>query len=491
MATPWGSATFVLGLFGLCTVSHYESSLTIDGKATAVGDYFDVVNPATGEAFAAAPNATSEHVDAAVSAALNAFASWSATPWSGRRTALHAFADQIDANRDELAKLLVREQGKPLASAASEVQSGIDYVTTLADIEIEDELIRETTGQTIVLRHRPLGVVSGITAWNYPIQLASSKLAMALATGNTTIIKPSPYTPLTTLRLGELGREVFPPGVFNVLSGLDPLGAQIVEHPDIAKVGFTGSGPTGKAIMRCGAESLKRVTLELGGNDAAIVLGDVDVNESAKAIFASAFENSGQLCNAIKRLYVHESVCEEMVDALAEIAANTVLGDGMNTATQLGPIQNRNQYERVIEFLDDIRANGGNIVAGGNVPDVPGFFIEPTIVTGVAEGSRIVDEEPFGPILPIMPFGDVDEAVERANSTEFGLGGSVWCADCQHGESIARRLEVGTAWVNQHSVLEPSVPSGGAKDSGVGVEYSRLGLLEYTVPQVINIRCEQ
>ena len=471
-------------------MSSYDFSLTINGETAVVDDYFDVVNPATGEAFTKAPNATCEHIDAAVTAAKNAFAGWSDTPWPERRKALHAFAARIDANRGDLAKLLVQEQGKPLASAAGEVQSGIDYVSTLADIEVEDELIREAPGQRIVLRHRPLGVVSGITAWNYPIQLACSKLAMALATGNTTIIKPSPYTPLTTLRLGELGREVFPPGVFNVLSGLDPLGAQIVEHRDIAKVGFTGSGPTGKAIMRSGAESLKRVTLELGGNDAAIVLDDVDVNESAKAIFASAFENSGQLCNAIKRLYVHESVYREMVNALAEIASNTVVGDGMDPATQLGPIQNRNQYERVIEFLDDIRANDGNIVAGGNVLDVPGFFIEPTIVTGVAEGSRIVDEEPFGPILPIMPFGHVDEAVERANSTEFGLGGSVWCADWQHGESIARRLEVGTAWVNQHSVLEPSVPSGGAKDSGVGVEYSKLGLLEYTVPQVINIRCE-
>lgn len=470
---------------------NYHFSLTINGKAVEVEDHFDVVNPATGESFAKAPNATSKHIDAAVSAAKNAFAGWSATSWSGRREALHAFASQIDANRDELAELLVREQGKPLASAAGEVDSGIDYVTTLADIEIQDELIRDIAEQRIVLRHRPLGVVSGITAWNYPIQLAASKLAMALATGNTTIIKPSPYTPLTTLRLGELGRDVFPPGVFNVLSGLDPLGAQIVEHPDIEKIGFTGSGPTGKAIMRCGADSLKRVTLELGGNDAAIVLSDVNVETAAKDIFGSAFENSGQLCNAIKRLYVHESVHQEMVDELSAIANKTIVGDGMDPATQLGPIQNRNQFERVIEFLDDIRASGGNIVAGGKIPDVPGFFIEPTIVTGVGEGSRIVDEEPFGPILPVMPFGDIDEAVERANGTEFGLGGSVWCADWEHGESIAGRLEVGTAWVNQHSVLEPSVPSGGAKDSGVGVEYSKLGLLEYTVPQVVNIRRKQ
>lgn len=472
-------------------MTEYNLTLTINGEPATTDDNFEVVNPATGQVFAYAPNATRKHIDAAVVAARNAFESWSTTPWSVRRDALHAFASRIDESRDELAVLLVREQGKPLASAASEVQSGIDYVTTLANIEIEDELLRDTDQQRIVLRHRPLGVVSGITAWNYPIQLASSKLAMAAATGNTTIIKPSPYTPLTTLRLGELGREVFPPGVFNVLSGLDPLGASIVEHPEISKVGFTGSGPTGKAIMRCGADSLKRVTLELGGNDAAIVLGDVDIKTTAQRIFGSAFENSGQLCNAIKRLYVHESIYQQMVDELAFIARDAVLGDGLDPATQLGPIQNRNQYERVIGFLDDIRATGGDIVAGGGVPDGPGFFIEPTIVTNVAEGSRIVDEEPFGPILPIMPFKDIDEAVERANGSEFGLGGSVWSADWQRAEEIARRLEVGTAWVNQHSVLEPSVPSGGAKDSGVGVEYSKLGLLEYTVPQVVNILCEQ
>jgi acyl-CoA reductase-like NAD-dependent aldehyde dehydrogenase len=471
-------------------VPNYNFSLTINGQAAAADDSFDVVNPASGQAFASAPNATSKHVEAAVRAARNAFDGWSKTPWAERRDALHAFASRIDADRNHLAELLVREQGKPLASAAGEVQSGIDYVTTLADIEIEDEVLRSTESQRVVLRHRPLGVVSGITAWNYPIQLASSKLAMALATGNTTIIKPSPFTPLTTLRLGELGREVFPAGVFNVLSGLDPLGAQIVEHPEIGKVGFTGSGPTGRAIMRCGADSLKRLTLELGGNDAAIVLDDVDVKATAKDIFASAFENSGQLCNAIKRLYVHESIYQDMVDELAMLARDVVIGDGLDPETQLGPIQNRNQYERVIGFLDDIRATGGEIVAGGGVPEGPGFFIEPTIVTSVAEGSRIVDEEPFGPILPIMSFSDVDEAVARANSSEFGLGGSVWSADVQRAEGIARRLEVGTAWVNQHSVLEPSLPSGGVKDSGVGVEYSKLGLLEYTVPQVINIRSE-
>ena len=415
---------------------NYDFSLTINGEAVAGGDNFDVSNPATGDAFATAPNATSDQIDAAVSAARKAFRSWSVTPWSERRDALFAFAARIDANRDELTELLVLEQGKPLASAADEVQSGIHYVTTLADIEIDDELICEADGRRILLRHRPIGVVSGITAWNYPIQLASSKIAMALATGNTTIIKPSPYTPLTTLRLGELGRDVLPPGVFNVLAGLDPLGAQIVEHPNIVKVGFTGSGPTGKAIMRSGAANLKHVTLELGGNDAAIVLDDVDTKEAAKAIFGSAFENSGQLCNAIKRLYVHENVYPLMVDELASIAESTIVGDGMDPETQLGPIQNRSQYERVIELLADIRANGGNIVAGGSVPDRPGFFVEPTIVTGVSEGSRIVDEEPFGPILPVMSFNDVEEAIERANDTEFGLGGSVWCRDWQYGSRL-------------------------------------------------------
>lgn len=469
----------------------YNFSLTINGEAAATAERFDVINPATGEAFASAPNATREHVDAAVAAARAAFESWSATIWSERRDRLHAFAASVDDHRDELAELLVLEQGKPLVSATAEVRNGVEYVTTLADIRIDDQVLRDNDRQRILLRHRPLGVVSGITAWNYPVQLATSKLAMALATGNTTIIKPSPFTPLTTLRLGELGRDVFPAGVFNVLSGLNPLGAQIVEHPTIAKIGFTGSGPTGQAIMRSGSDSLKRITLELGGNDAAIVLGDVYAKTTARQLFDCAFENSGQLCNAIKRLYVHESIFNEIVDELAVIARSKTIGNGLDPATDLGPLQNINQYERVIGFLDDIRTTGGEIVAGGNVPDGPGYFIEPTIVTNVSEGSRIVDEEQFGPILPVMVFDDIDEAVDRANGSTFGLGGSVWCSDWHRGDEIARRLQVGTTWVNQHAVLEPSIPSGGAKSSGVGVEYSKLGLLEYTVPQVVNIRCER
>ena len=468
-----------------------EFTLTIDGKAANVDDSFDVVNPATEEVIAKAPNATREHIDAAVHAAHAAAVGWSACSWQQRRVALHGFAASIGENRDSLAELLVLEQGKPISSARAEVQSGIDYINELADIRIDDEVLRDTQEQRILLRHRPLGVVAGITAWNYPVQLATSKLTMALATGNTTIIKPSPYTPLTTLRLGELCRDVFPAGVVNVLSGLDPLGAWIVEHPGISKIGFTGSVPTGQAIMKSGADSLKRITLELGGNDAAIVLDDVDTKATAAKLFDCAFENSGQLCNAIKRLYVHESIFDDIVDELAEFARSKTIGDGMDPATDLGPLQNKNQYKRVIGFLDDIRRTGGEIVTGGDVPDRPGYFVEPAIVTSVAEGSRIVDEEPFGPILPVMSFSDTDEAVDRANGSRFGLGGSVWCDDWHRGDEVARRLQVGTAWVNQHAVLEPSIPSGGAKSSGIGVEYSRLGLLEYTVPQVVNIHCGQ
>ena len=470
------------------TMPNQDLALTVNGVAVATPNSFDVLNPATGAVFAQAPNATKEDLNQAVAAAEIAASDWAATNPKHRWETLVAFANAVAQHRDELATLLVQEQGKPLASAHAEVQSGVDYVTELADIVVEDEVLRESDKQRVVLRHRPLGVVAGITAWNYPVQLAASKLTMAIATGNTTIIKPSPYTPLTTLRLGELGRDVFPPGVFNVLSGVDPLGEWIVEHPGIAKIGFTGSGPTGKAIMRSGADSLKHITLELGGNDAAIVLEDVDPKSAAPQLFDCAFENSGQLCNAIKRLYVHENIFDVLVDELATIADSKIVGDGLDPKTDLGPIQNGNQYERVLGFLEDIRSTGGNIVAGGIVLDEPGYFVQPTIVTGVAEGSRIVDEEPFGPILPVMPFSAVEDAVERANGSSFGLGGSVWSQDEARAEAIARELQVGTAWVNQHAVLEPAIPSGGAKESGIGVEYSRLGLLEYTVPQVVNVR---
>jgi len=357
----------------------------------------------------------------------------------------------------------------------------------MAAIAIPVETLVENAERHIELRYRPLGVVGIITPWNAPINLAAGPLTAALYTGNTVVLKPSPYTPLCTLRLGELLRDVFPPGVLNVLAGGDELGQWMTEHPGIDKISFTGSVATGKKVMASAAGTLKRVTLELGGNDAAIVLDDVDPKTVAPKLFFAACVNSGQVCMAIKRIYAHERIYDALCAALAEEARKARVGDGLDPQTQYGPIQNRMQYEKVVGILEDTRRAGARIVAGGELPQRPGYFIPPTIVTDIAENSRLVREEQFGPVVPVLKFSDVDEAVRLANDTRFGLAGSVWSHDPARAAAIAARLEVGTAWVNQHRATSATVPFGGAKESGLGRQYSILGLKENMEPQVVSV----
>jgi acyl-CoA reductase-like NAD-dependent aldehyde dehydrogenase len=301
------------------------------------------------------------------------------------------------------------------------------------------------------------------------------------------VLKPSPFTPLSTLRLGEILRDVLPPGVLNVVSGGDELGAWITQHPAVRKISFTGSVATGKRVAAAAAPDLKRVTLELGGNDAAIVLPDADLGAIADKLFWGAFENSGQVCSAIKRVYVHEDQFARLRDELTQRARSVKMGDGLEPDTQLGPINNRPQFERVIELVEDARRAGARFTTGGAPRAGAGYFFEPTIVTGVAEGTRIVDEEQFGPALPLLTYRDVDEAVERANATMFGLSGSVWGSDTARATEIASRLECGTAWVNKHLDISPNAPFGGFKWSGIGVENGPWGLLAFTEIQVINV----
>jgi acyl-CoA reductase-like NAD-dependent aldehyde dehydrogenase len=465
---------------------------TINGRSVGSDASFEVINPATGKPFALCPDASKEQLDEAVEAARVAQLSWRKLSLDERRAYLHKLADAIRANRDHLASLLTREQGKPLARATDEITRAAGSIIGLSAIVIEPEVLRDDASGRTEIRYRPLGVVGAITPWNVPIVLASPKITQALYSGNTIVVKPSPYTPLTTLELGRIAQEVLPPGVFNVVAGGNDLGRWMTEHPHIDKISFTGSVPTGKRVQASSAGTLKRVTLELGGNDAAIVLDDADPAAVAEKIFWAAFNNSGQICMAIKRLYVHDSIYEEVCQALAALARKVKVGEGFEDGVELGPVQNRMQYDIVRGILDDTRKQPGvRILAGGDVMDRPGYFVQPTIVADIKEGTRLVDEEPFGPVLPIIRYTDVDDAIARANALRFGLGGSIWTSNVERGAELAAQLDVGTAWVNHHVGVDPLVPFGGSKESGVGREYGALGLKGYMEAHVIKLPARQ
>jgi acyl-CoA reductase-like NAD-dependent aldehyde dehydrogenase len=462
--------------------------MTIDGKAVVGTATLDVVNPATEEVIAAVPDASEDQLNAAVDAARAAFPSWAATPLAQRQQAVAAVGGVLMQHIDELSALLTREQGKPLSAARAELQISAYWCAEFAKMTIEPEVLVDDPKNKVIVRHVPIGVVGGIVPWNFPVILATWKIAPAMLAGNTMVLKPSPFTPLTTLRLGEMLRETLPPGVLNIISGGDRLGPWMSAHPGIDKISFTGSTPTGRKVMESAARNLKRLTLELGGNDAAIVLPDVDVKAIASKLFWGAFHNSSQFCLAIKRLYVHESIYDSVAQALIQLAAKTKVGRGDEEGTQLGPIQNRQQYERLKALLEDCRQNGYRLLAGGQLPPGKGYFFPVTLVDNPPDNSRIVREEPFGPILPLLKYRTVDEAVFRANDTEYGLGGSVWGANVDEALAVAERLQTGTVWVNEIHRQAPDWPMAGHKQSGVGVENGTAGLLEYTIPQTLSIR---
>ena len=464
-----------------------EFTLLIDGEAVTAPSQLEVINPATGRVFARCPAAGQRELDRAVAAARRAFPAWRDRSYAERAALIREFCQSLRRQQEALAHLLTMEQGKPLTQAKDEIGRAASQSEGLTQIPILPQVIEDSDQRRIELQFFPLGVAAIITPWNAPVNLAAGPLTSALYTGNTVILKPSPYTPLTTLKLGELAREVFPRGVVNVLAGDDELGRWMTEHPGIDKIGFTGSVETGKAVMASAARTLKRVTLELGGNDAAIVLDDVDPKAIAPKLFFAAFVNSGQVCMAIKRIYAHERVYDALCDALAEEARNATVGSGLDAATQLGPIQNREQYDRVLGILEDTTRRGGRLLAGGEVPAGDGYFLRPTIVADLDDDSRLVREEQFGPIVPILKFTDEDDALRRANDTRYGLSGSVWSSDPERAAALAARLEVGTAWVNHHRATSATVPFGGAKESGIGRVYSEMGLKAYLEPRVVSV----
>ncbi|MDQ0983090.1 aldehyde dehydrogenase family protein [Streptomyces sp. V2I9] len=449
------------------------------------GGCFAVLDPATGEVFDEAPDQRAEDLDAAVDRAYDAWRSWRADP-AARAAALLASADAVEAAGARLAPLLTREQGKPLAESSAEIARTAARLRFFAASAPEPRTITDGRPVRSTLRWRSLGPVAAVVPWNFPLQLASAKFAPALAAGNTVVVKPSPFTPLATRLLGSVLSAALPEGVLTILTGRDPLGALLVSHPGIRHVTFTGSVATGRTVAAGAAGGLARVTLELGGNDAAILLDDVDVERIADRLFWAAFRNCGQVCMAVKRVYVPERLHARVVEALAERAKTVVVGAGLDPDTELGPVANAAQLARVERYTDRALADGARAVAGGHRLDRPGYFYAPTVLADVAPDSPVVTEEQFGPVLPVLPYGSLDDAVEAANATRFGLGGSVWGTDLDRAEEVAGRLECGTAWINHHAELSLAQPFAGVKESGVGVAGGPWGLYGNLSPFVVH-----
>jgi len=453
----------------------------VDGDAN-----MEVINPATGLPFMSVPRGSVRQIEQAIAAAKAAQPAWAALSIGERRAYLSAFADAILANADEFARMLVREQGKPLAEASGEIALTVAFVRHFAAIDLPVEVLQDDEVRRVEVHRKPLGVVCAIMPWNFPVLLAAFKFPAALLVGNTFILKPAPTTPVTSLMLGELAKEIFPAGVFNVVTDLNDLGQTLTNHPDVAKISFTGSAATGKKVMAAAASTLKRVSLELGGNDASIVLDDVDVAAVAPKIFTGAFMNAGQVCIAVKRVYAQSGIYDALCSELAKLADEAIVGDGLQQGTQIGPLQNAAQFEKAKVFLESAHREG-RIIAGGDVGGGEGYFVRPTIVRDIDDGAMLVDQEQFAPILPIIKFDDVDDALRRTNNSEYGLGGSVWAADRERAYAVARQIDSGMVWVNQHLDFAPHIPFGGDKQSGIGMELSTDGLHEFSQTSVINI----
>jgi acyl-CoA reductase-like NAD-dependent aldehyde dehydrogenase len=459
-------------------------TLTIGGEAVPGEGLIDVINPATGAPFARMPAASRAQLDAAFAAADKAFGDWSSDE-DRRRKVLVAMADAVEAATEEIVVILTAEQGKPLHESRRELGVAVAWLRYYAGLEVAPEVLRDDSEARAEVVRRPLGVVAAIAPFNFPVFIGMAKVAPALRAGNTVVLKPSPYTPLSTLRVGEILRDIVPAGALNIVSGSDELGPMMTTHPLTRAITFTGSTGVGRKIAAAAVADFKRLVLEMGGNDPAIVLDDVDVDYVADQLFARGFNNNGQACVAAKRIYVPKSLRPAIVDALADRARAAKVGDGFRPDTQLGPLNNAPQRDRVVDLVDEAVAKGASVAAGGHRIDGPGYFYEPTILSGLSDGVRVVDEEQFGPVLPIVEYDDVEDAVRRANSGKFGLGGSVWGGDTERAAAIAQRLDTGSAWVNTHTAMSTDFPFGGAKWSGLGIEGGRWGIEGVTDPQMI------
>jgi len=462
--------------------------MLIDGRLVESTSTIPVVNPATETQLALAPDCSDEQLESAISAARKAFPDWRGLGIEARRSLIQQMAPRIEAHVPELSRLMTLEQGKTLAAAGREFDSTLRFMRGLATLDLPEEINEDTETRLSVTRRVPIGVVAALSPWNYPVLLSWWKVVPALLAGNTVILKPSPLTPLTVLRIAELMVDLLPPGVLNVLSGGDHLGPKLTAHPSVDKISFTGSTPTGRRIMQSASSTLKRVTLELGGNDAAIVLPDADIDLVVPQIFWSAFTNSGQVCVASKRVYIHEDHYDAFAKKFVAFAKTVKVGDGLLPDTQMGPLQNRRQYEAVKALIERAKSQGHQVLFEGEIPEGSGYFLPVTIFDNPPEDSELVSEEPFGPVIPLLKVKSVEEAIERANSSPFGLAGSVWSSNPQEAMKVASQLETGNVFVNEPFYLSPFAAFGGHKQSGVGIENGLDGLLSFTNPLTIMLR---